>query len=713
MKRKLLALLLTAALLLPCIGRADDVSLPKGYTAVAENDRFLLGLNTSNCFFCIADKKLGEVYSSNPSDWKTDKLAQGANKTRLQSQLILTVLRESGMLTETVNSQQGSVSKGTVKLLKLENGLCIRYTFEQYGITVPLYVTINEDSFDISIPAEEIIETGGDRVLNVTIAPMFACAGSNEDGYILLPDGSGSLMYFDNGKGKLGQYQAQVYGRDAGFLKTMDTYTSARVMLPVYGFSFDDYGLLAVVHEGDTHAWVNARPSGGTDHYTSACFSFTLRASDEYTIGEESVTSHTVDLYQAEKSTSGSFCVRWYPLEKGENSWLGMADKLGKLLFDMRTTEAEPSVLLSLYGEIYKQLPFLGIPIEQSVALTTYRQARMICDDLGGNGVPLLIRYKNASDEMARERGGELSVSSHLGGKKELMELTGSNIPVWFTGEVLRFSTQNALLSRFTDGAKRLSGLTLEESGYRINTHKADDALPSYYRIKADKTAEVLSAFASSAQRLGVMADAGNAANTLYSDFSCEDGGREQIASAAAEFYRQLRSRQRVFENAPNAYAMPYADYIGDVPVESSAFSVTDETVPFYAFVLRGRVPGSVTAVNGCDEPRRCLLYAMETGLDLDFRLIYENEDQLRFSDFNDLYGCRYEDNRDTILSMYAELKQVRTDTDGKAVLAYENTESLVSVAYEDGTVLDLNFSADMCSGIEPLGWRLTKGESK
>ena len=154
--KKILSILLSLVLLMALLPASASaaVKLPKGYQALVENDRFIVGVNTSNCFFCVADKALGEVFESNPSNWKTDKKATGSNKTKLQSQMVVTVLRGETENTETVNSQVGSVSKGSVKLQKVDDGLRILYTFKDYGITVPLYVTITEDCFRVYVPAD-------------------------------------------------------------------------------------------------------------------------------------------------------------------------------------------------------------------------------------------------------------------------------------------------------------------------------------------------------------------------------------------------------------------------------------------------------------------------------------------------------------------------------------------------------------------------------
>ena len=73
--KKILSIMLSFVLLMALLPMSASaaVKLPKGYQALVENDRFIVGVNTSNCFFCVADKELGEVFESNPSSWKTDK----------------------------------------------------------------------------------------------------------------------------------------------------------------------------------------------------------------------------------------------------------------------------------------------------------------------------------------------------------------------------------------------------------------------------------------------------------------------------------------------------------------------------------------------------------------------------------------------------------------------------------------------------------------
>ena len=707
----LAVLLLTA--MLP-VSASAAVKLPKGYQALAENERFIVGVNTSNCFFCVADKAVGEVFESNPSNWKTDKKATGSNKTRLQSQMVITVLRSATENTETVNSQLGSVSKGAVKLQKVDDGLRVLYTFPDFGITVPLYVTIAEDCFRVYVPADEIEETTADKLLDVEIAPLLGAAGTNDEGYILIPDGSGALIRINNGKTKAGAYKAQVYGSDKTFAATVDNNTMLRAALPVLGMDCGDYGLMAVATQGDAHAYVNAAVAGVTNSYNTMSFSFSVRAKGEYTIGEENYNARTVNLYQQDKSTSGRYEVSYYPLPEGACDWLAMADAYGEMLLGDRTAEVENRVSLRFEGMIYKDKPFLGSPVSTAIALTPYASAAEMLQQLKDEGVPVVAEYLNWNNSAARNRMGGVKASGTLGGQKAMTALleTAKQVgaPVYFTTNALSFSSENALIARFTDAATKLSSFPVELHTFAISTHKEDDTIAPDYVLKADRVADKAAELLTAYDKLGAKVSLGDAANLLYSDYTSKNGSRSALKAAVTEL---LDGAGTTLMSWPNAYALPYAAYVNDVPMMSSDLSLTDETVPFYARMLQGRVGFSGAAVNLADEPRAAFLHALETGADLAFTVAAENTDELRFSDDSELYAIRFGDWKETIIAMYAELAAARAQLGG--LVSREAAGEIVTLCYDNGAVLVVNYdtaAAQTAYGpVEGLSYLIVPGE--
>ena len=704
-----LALLLVIAV--PC-AQAAGAALPKNYRAIAENGRFIVGLDTSTCFFCVADKHLGRVYYSNPEDWKSDALATGSAKTKLRSQLTVSVLRAETGNVETVNSYAGSVSKGTVKLLRHEDGLEIRYTFAEYGLTVPLRVAIGEDSFRVYVSAEGIEESGEDRLLEMELTPMLGAAGTEDTGYVVLPDGGGALMRFNNGKGSAGVYKAQVYGVDKTFSGTVDNNTAMRAALPVLGMNYGDWGLLAVVDQGDTHAYLNAAPAGGTNSYNTASFSFSVRSRGEYTIGEENYNSRTINLFQQGVSSAGEYSVTWYPLAAAESDYISMARRYGGMLFGEKRTEDVPRLLLNLYGMIYKEKPVLGIPVNQAVVLTPYADAQAMLTDFAKKGVCTAVQYLNFSNHAAQNERGGIEASGTLGGKKAwnslLEDAKTGGTPVYATTNFLSFTSDGALVSRFTLAAVQLSSFPVKLNRYLISTHKTDANAAADYVLKAEKVSQEAQSALRAYEALGAGVALGDAANLLYSDYSQDNGLRDTLKAGIEALYAQTEG---ALESFPNAYALPCAALVCDVTFASSGFSCADETVPFYAYVLRGHVPFATEAVNLSDEPAHTLLHAMETGADLAFTFVTQNSSELQFSDKSDLYACSYAEWKDTAADMYRSLCDVRNQTDALEIAARQEDGGLVDVLYADGTRLLLNYSDTaretdagmLASG----GWRL------
>ena len=712
----LLILLLSLGLCAPS-ARAQETPLPADFRLIAENDRFVLGLNTGNCFFCVIDKRLGTIYHSNPSDWADDALANGSKRAYLRSHLNVTVYDAESDSAVTLNSYSASVSKGTVKLSKMEDGLKIRYTFEDYGIMIPLCVALGENCFRVYVETGEIEETGDARLLDIELVPMLAAADRTQTGYILLPDGSGSLLYLNNGKGQLGAYRAQVYGQDPTFAGTLAGDSVQRAALPVLGFCFESDGLLGVASKGDSQAFVNAAAAGGNNSYNAAWFSFTLRARGEYAIGEENYSTRTVSLYQQERAADERFEVTWYPLDAAECDYIGMARRYQKILFGdaLPAASDEYRLHLNLYGMVYKDKPVLGIPVSQPVALSTYRQAVRLLESLEEEGVPASALYLNWTDNVALNKRGALSPSAVLGGQGDydLLKETAQklSVPLYLNADSLSFSTRGALLSRFTQTANALSSYPTILYRYRLSTWKRDEEKPTQYALAADKVQDALLDDAKQMAALNDGLSLGNAASQMYSDFSRPDGGRLALRDAVHTAYAEIARGARLCMTFPNAYALPLADFANDVPSASSGFSVTDEDVPFYAYVLRGCVPFATEAVNLADEPRATFLFALETGAALSYTWVLENAEELRRTDESGLYACAAEDWQETAKAWYREAKTVFDATSASDILSRTNENGLVTVSYQNGSRLLLNYTRNDATvdgeRVEAMGYRL------
>lgn len=122
---------------------------------------------------------------------------------QLQSQLIITFV-DAALNEMTVNSQEGCVQADTFEVRQIANGVRIVYDFAEAvtSFRIPVEITLADDYVQASIVYPEIEEYGTSRLTSVSLLPYFGAGESGEDGYALVPDGSGALIRFsDSGRG--------------------------------------------------------------------------------------------------------------------------------------------------------------------------------------------------------------------------------------------------------------------------------------------------------------------------------------------------------------------------------------------------------------------------------------------------------------------------------------------------------------------------------
>ena len=104
------------------------------------------------------------------------------------------------------------------------------YTDEEYAVDKELYAQSGEsdkpvfnvsieyrlegDDLVVTVPMSEIEYKDEYPIISLTILPYFGAGGTEEDGYMLVPEGGGSIIRFNNGKLAQNSYYSNVYGWD-------------------------------------------------------------------------------------------------------------------------------------------------------------------------------------------------------------------------------------------------------------------------------------------------------------------------------------------------------------------------------------------------------------------------------------------------------------------------------------------------------------------
>ncbi len=710
----------------PAVSETAGPAGADSFTQVAENEALRLLMDPESFVFAVENKASGGRWYTNPPAREEDPIAKAKMRQQMSSMLLVTYLNARGN-TDVSASFTASVSKGGAVSASIADGVRITYTFESEGFTIPVELVLEEEGLACRILASEIRETGENRVMKVELLPYFGAGGPEDDGYLFVPDGSGALIRFNNGKSMYTQYSEKVFGRDVNFDLNRSFTKKEDIRLPVFGIRKNDEALLGIITKGAAAAGVNASVGGKGCSYNAVRAEFELLSTDTYILGETVGSRVTlINLYQEGGCTYDTLEVRYHFLSGESAGYDGMAVRYRRYLLEeggLRKSEAvQPSLFLETLGAVRKKKSILGIPVTVNQELTTYAEALEMLRTLEAEGVTSLSLKYNGWDASSVEGkpASKLSVLSQLGGKKDFQSLLeycgGRGIGFYPDEELLLLRQFGNGYSSFFNSAKTVSGNPAVTYRYNMATRFKDE--DGKTRLLEVSCLEKLTGkLIKSAGKLGLPGlSLGAAAQVLYSDFADDGWNRQKSADALSAAAAALReSGLHVLAAGGNAYLLPYTDALVDVPASGSRFDVEDESVPFMQIVLRGILPFAGTPFNLSGDPRGAFLRAVETGASLHAYLLEDSRlEELQNTDDTALFSAGFSDWSAQTAAWAKELEKALEPVRGECIRAHERVEAgLTITTYESGVQVLVNHTREAAeiAGIlvEEFGYAVVK----
>lgn len=698
--KKVLSLLLLAGLL--ALTSLLSVAIAEGYSCVAENDEYALYAEpTTGCFY-VQHLASDMQWWSNPPLRDEDKIAKGMQKMDLNSVLLLRLF-DIPVRNETLaNNYTGSVRQNEAIFMQIPNGFRMEFTLSSYKMMVPMEVLLEGDHVEVSVLVDQVVEDNPDALLaGVSIAPFFHAAGSDENGYMLVPDGSGALIYLNNKKQTLGEYKQIVYGRDLATNMLFSGNVEQPANLPVFGMNKESSGYLAVITEGEAYATVNARVSGAKSTYNTVFADFALRSSDDYEIGAQ----NEIRMFDEAKPAVEKISVRYYFLPGGACDYNAMARQYRNHLISENGVipqQSDISLLLECYGAVRKQQSMLGFPYMKTVVLTRYADALNMLDEARMAGVEgLALVFQEMTDaSISGVYQSDFSPSQVLGNGRDLQTLMRycreNEILFAPAMETLSFSKNSLQVNTFATASKTLPQQVATQYAYRLGNGRVNyDRTPSYLLSPTQlprMTDKLVSALEVTQLEAIALTDL---ARLLYTDFSRPRTAMSQTQEYVVQSIQTLKEAiPSLIFATPNAYALPYAAMIYDMPQTSSMYDLCDVSVPFYQLCLNGVIPYASTAININSNPRNAFLLAIENGSILKYTLIEEDASILMETELDSLLGVSRADWMELMIASVLEWQALREKTGGLIESHEIVTQDVRKIAYENGTVVYVNFGA-------------------
>jgi hypothetical protein len=668
------------------------------YRYGAESDSLRMIVDDRSASFGVENKKNGYIWWSSPLEASQDRIATGLVADELRSSNVLRygipMSRSGNNVLRSANSNDCSFS-----VSDMTNGIRIVYDYPAAGFTVPVEYTIEDDHLRASVRVSEIEERNPANIATeMTVLGSFGAATDKEEGYFVIPDGSGALIRFNNKRCFQNNiYQQRVYGNDITAVPQNRGAVTEQIYLPVYGIVKDGNAMLAVAAKGDSNAYLTANVSEQSRSSYNICnFTFILRGTDSFYMSGNSHDKYTV--FERGAIKSDDIEMLYYPIAENGADYTSIAARYRKYLLEeqgvgIKSRADSAPLYLDLYGGAMRKKSVLGIPLSMKTPVTSYGQAADIIGSLRDAGVDdMVVSYSNwTNDGIKKNIDTGAKPSGKLGGQRSFRDLTDlidecgySFYPV---SDNRDFSSGKGFFS-FTDTAVRISG-----SYSRIVSYDRAYGVPDGFRknlslLSPGYYGEVFGGISDSYSGAGLSGvSLADLTTSLYGDYGKKSISRADAEKLLTEGYSGINEKLEngILADGANAYALPYVSHITGVPLSSSRFDLFDEDIPFYQIVMHGVIPYSSEAINGSADPADMILMSAAAGSSLSYDMIYEATSELKDTELDGLYYANYRHNTEKAAKAYSLIKPMLRRVSDSFITDYRRNGDVITTIYSNG----------------------------
>ncbi len=714
-KLKVLSLLFVALILTSCTkapfntkihidGKMSDtvnaVNTPKGqpddegYYLAAQNERFSLYYEEKGLTVKIKNNITGVITTSSATPDESSSLDW---KNFVNSGIVLEYYKGTAVNINKINMYSG---KPVTKITLIENGFVADINFKTIGISLKMFVTLDEKGINVKIPNSSVREANEQyHLAAIYVFPFLGYTHSDEiEGYMLIPDGCGAVIELkDNNKRFTQPYKAKVYGGNysvesntATVQKFDDTIATAsgtaNVFAPIFGMVHmtNQTAVLGVVEDGKYNCEIVAYPNGVITEYNWITARYIYREVYKYLTGQTgSISSPQENRETFDISVN-------YRFEDGESAdYVGLAKSYRNYLTEkgMLNTSADTSYSLRLDffgGDEEKSL--LG---KKTVAMTTVSQIDEILSELTDKGIKdLLVSLKGwQKGGIYGEVSEKLDFDNSIGSYKEYEQLA----------EKYKDNAEFMLYGDFLNSYKK-SGTKDYIYQYNGKVFGNDTFLklhPQNFRFTADSVSEKLDFINKKlGDDIGISFD--GITNEVYSYSMGEKMkmySRNYAANITQKSMEIFKGKVPTSFFSPNDYLWKITEKYYDYKLYGSDYKFVKSEIPFFAIVLNGSIPLYSEYVNFKADTTEYKLKLIESGVYPSFLLTYQSPSELIYTDSAAIFSCQYSEYKQMINEYNEIFVKMSKITNGSIIKDHISKDGVAVTTYENGAEIIVNYN--------------------
>lgn len=568
---------------------------------------------------------------------------------------------------------------------------------------VSMVYRLEGDDMKVELALSDLEYEDDYPIYTLTPLPYFGAGGVNDEGYMLVPEGGGAIINFNNDKIAQSSYYANMYGWDMALSREAVVHNT-RAYYNTFGISHGEDSFLCILEEGAPYASIQADISGHNNSYNYASAVYSVCVREQYDVGNIAESAIYVYLPELPDET---LTLRYHFVDSG--SYVDMAKEYQNYLKDKysgyftRNDDAEVPVAVEIVGAVDKVKQIVGVPVSRPLKLTTYSEAESMIREMQSEGM------NNMSVKLTGWCNGgvkqkilkKVKPISDLGSKKDLQSLvnTADSLGIdFYLDGVTHYEYDSNILDGFfsyTDAAKFISKERAKLVIYSDVTYAAREGTDDYYLLHSDVARQMTENLIGAANGYGAGVSFRDTGMDLSADYYRKKTvSRQEAMRIQSERFRELSDGgTNIMINMGNDYAAVYSDMITNMDLVGSEYTILDEYVPFYQLAMHGYVNYTGTSMNTFGNTEEELLASAEYGAGLYFVLMKETAFALQKTLYTEYYGSDYAAWHDRMFEIYTRYNEELGHTFNQEMTDHECiTSELKCTTYEDGTKVYVNY---------------------
>ena len=554
----------------------------------------------------------------------------------------------------------------------------------------------------------------------IHLLEFFGAGRGDEDGYMLVPDGSGALIHFNTDSTKpVARAVLPVYGEDITFTSTVsrDNIRNA-ARFPVFGLRQENSGSssrawFGIIEEGEAMADIVAQSSQFFSGYETV--SPALYYGRDYLVarGGDAAGTGGSFRYIDRNFYQGDWTIRYSFLTGDDADYNGMAHVYRRYLIERNVLQPlahpDPVMYLDVLGLLQKPGTFIGIPYSRRIRLTTFDQAALMLNDMNMQGVgQVVLRYRGwFNGGLDHTVPNRLTIERGLGGRRALQSLmqTADDLgyraffetDFYFIRRLGFFNGYN----RLSDGSQTVDGFLAEALPFEMASNAGMDGW-TYYTISPNHYLRFFNNFTPIAAGMGINLSMSSAGTSLMADYHRNRPVNSQesldiLTGSFGDFPGSL------LVDGGNAYTLPFTGNIMNIPIADSSHINTDISIPFMQLVLHGFVSYSGPAINMSFDPELTLLRNIEFGASLAFMIAYDEIAELKGTPYSHFYSVDYHAWQQIMADMYHRYAHVYRGLSNIPMERHDRlSQGVVMTTFANGTQVLVNYSTRTFEVMQP-----------